>query len=70
MGRWYERITVFYYGIPSYGYGPDGFVMSFGIKRPLSLLSKNLFFTKKTAGSIYLDSVNPAENAHLVLIKI
>ncbi len=70
QGTWYERVAVFYYGIPSYGSGPEGFGLSFGKKRPLSLLSKNLFCSKKTTTRIYLDSVNPAEDSHIVLVKM
>lgn len=65
IGRWNFKVADFYYGLPPYGYSPDGFDLLIGSKRPLLLLSKNLFISKKTLTTVYLDSVNPAEDAHM-----
>jgi hypothetical protein len=69
-GTWVYLNAVFYYGVPFYGSSPDGFNIYVGTKRPLSLLSKNLFISKKTTTNFYLDSVNPSENAHATFTKI
>ncbi len=70
FGTWLYVNAVFYYGVPIYGSSPDGFNISFGTARPLSLLGKNLFISKKTTTNFYLDSVNPAENTHVIFTKI
>ena len=70
FGTWLYVQAIFYYGIPIYGSSPDGFNISFGTARPLSLLGKNLFISKKTTTNFYLDSVNPAENTHVTFTKI
>jgi hypothetical protein len=69
-GSWYYHPAIFYYGIPIYGSSPDGFNISIGTTRPLILLSKNLFISKKTSTTFYLDSINPAEDAHATFQKI
>jgi hypothetical protein len=69
-GSWVYLNAIFYYGIPIYGSSPDGFNIYIGTKRPLILLTKNLFISKKTTTNFYLDSVNPAENAHVTFTKI
>ena len=69
-GTWLYLPAVFYYGIPIYGTSPDGFNISFGITRPLSLLGKNLFISKKTTTNFYLSSVNPTEDTHITFTKI
>ncbi len=70
FGTWVYLNAVFYYGIPIYGSSPDGFNVYLGTSRPLSLLSKNLFISKKTTTNFYLDSVNPTENGHVTFTKI
>ncbi|MGZ3833694.1 MAG: hypothetical protein ACXVB0_09230 [Mucilaginibacter sp.] len=70
FGTWLYVNAVFYYGVPIYGSSPDGFNISFGTARPLSLLGKNLFINKKTTTNFYLSSVNPAENTHVTFTKI
>ncbi|WP_295801321.1 hypothetical protein [Mucilaginibacter sp.] len=69
-GTWLYQNAVFYYGVPIYGSSPDGFVINLGAVKPLSLLSKNLFISKKTTTDFFLSSVNPAENAHVRFSKI
>ena len=69
-GSWLYLPAVFYYGIPIYGTSPDGFNISLGITRPLSLLGKNLFISKKTTTNFYLNSVNPTEDTHITFTKI
>jgi hypothetical protein len=69
-GTWLYVPAVFYYGIPVYGSSPDGFDINFGLTRPLSLLGKNLFISKKTTTNFYLSSVNPAEDTHITFTKI
>ncbi|TFF36115.1 hypothetical protein [Mucilaginibacter psychrotolerans] len=68
-GTWLYLTASFYYGIPTYGYSPYGFNILLGTKKPLSLLSKNLFISKKTTTNLYVDSVNPAEDTHVTLVK-
>ena len=70
IGTWVYLNAVFYYGVPIYGSSPDGFNIYMGTAKPLSMLSKNLFISKKTTTNFYLDSVNPAENAHATFTKI
>lgn len=69
-GTWVYLKAVFYYGIPVYGSSPDGFNVNLGTTRPLSLLSKNLFISKKTTTNFYLSSVNPVEDTHITFTKI
>ncbi|MBC7507833.1 MAG: hypothetical protein H7320_03650 [Ferruginibacter sp.] len=68
-GTWLYLTASFYYGVPSYGYSPYGFNILLGTKKPLSLLSKNLFISKKTTTNLYVDSVNPAEDTHVTFVK-
>ena len=67
-GTWKPVVANFYYGNPI-GSNPDGFNIIIGSKRPLILMGKNLFIRKKTLTTVYLDSVNPAENAHMTLSR-
>ncbi|AMR30514.1 hypothetical protein A0256_03295 [Mucilaginibacter sp. PAMC 26640] len=69
-GTWLFLTAIFYYGIPSYGYSPNGFKIFLGTKKPLSLLSKNLFVSKKTTTNVYMDSINPAEDTHFIFVKV
>jgi hypothetical protein len=69
IGYWHYQEAVFYYGIPVYGSSPYGFTMNFGIL-PLASLNENYFISKKTLTTIYIDSVNPNENAHLIFSKL
>jgi hypothetical protein len=69
MGGWHYQEAVFYYGIPVYGSSPYGFTMTFGVV-PLTMLNENYFISKKTLSTIYIDSINPNENAHIILSKI
>ncbi|ASU33216.1 hypothetical protein [Mucilaginibacter xinganensis] len=70
VGSWLYQNAIFYYGIPIYGSSPDGFDISFGVTKPLGLLSKKLFISKKTTTNFFLSSINPAENAHVTFTKI
>jgi len=70
FGTWFYSTAVFYYGIPYYGSSPFGFNILLGTAKPLGLLSKNLFISKKTTTNVDMDSVNPAENAHVTFVKI
>ncbi|MDP9080313.1 MAG: hypothetical protein M3O71_23040 [Bacteroidota bacterium] len=70
FGTWLYVNAIFYYGVPIYGSSPDGFNIRFGTVRPLILLGKNLFISKKTTTNFYLSSVNPAENTHITFTKI
>jgi hypothetical protein len=69
-GTWVFTIPYFYYGVIWGGGSPDGFNIYMGISKPLGLLSKNLFVSKKTTTDVYLKSVNPAEGALITLTKI
>lgn len=69
-GSWRYQEAVFYYGIPVYGSSPYGFTMSIGSEFPLMHLNENYFVSKKTLTTIYIDSVNPNENAHLIFSKL
>lgn len=69
-GIWHYQDAVFYYGIPVYGYSPYGFTMSIGTSLPLTSLNTNYFISKKTLTTIYIDSVNPNENAHITFSKL
>ena len=69
-GTWVYLNAVFYYGVPVYGSSPDGFNINLGAARPLSLLSKNLFISKKTTTNFYLSSINPVEDTHITFTKI
>lgn len=68
-GYWHNQEAIFYYGIPVYGSSSYGFTMTFGMA-PLTMLNENFFISKKTLTTIYIDSVNPSENAHIVFSKI
>ena len=70
FGTWLYLTASFYYGIPSYGYSPYGFNILLGAKKPLSLLSKNLFISKKTTTNLFVDSVNPTEDTHVTFARI
>lgn len=69
-GTWHYQDAVFYYGIPVYGSSPYGFTMSIGSSLPLTNLNENYFISKKTLTTIYIDSINPNENAHVILSKL
>jgi hypothetical protein len=69
-GTWVFTVPNFYYGYIFYPGAPDGFNVYLGTSRPLSLLSKNLFVSKKTTTNIYLKTVNPAEGIEITLAKI
>jgi hypothetical protein len=70
VGGWHYQEAIFYYGIPIYGSSPYGFTMTIGSGLPLTMLNENYFISKKTLTSIYIDSINPNENAHIVLTKL
>jgi hypothetical protein len=70
IGSWLYVPAVFYYGVPVYGTSPDGFDISFGTTRPLSLLGKGLFISKKTTTNFYLNSINPVEDTHIIFTKM
>jgi hypothetical protein len=70
IGTWHYQDAVFYYGIPVYGSSPYGFTMNIGYQLPLINLDKNYFISKKTLTTVYIDSVNPNENAHAVFSKL
>lgn len=70
IGIWHYQDAIFYYGIPIYGSSPYGFTMSIGTQLPLISLNENYFISKKTLTTIYIDSINPNENAHLILSKL
>lgn len=69
-GSWHYQDAVFYYGIPVYGSSPYGFTMTIGTTLPLISLNENYFISKKTLTTIYIDSINPNENAHITLSKL
>jgi hypothetical protein len=69
-GFWHYQDAVFYYGIPVYGSSPYGFTMTIGTDLPLISLNENYFISKKTLTNIYIDSINPNENAHITLSKL
>ena len=69
-GIWHYQDAVFYYGIPVYGSSPYGFTMSIGTSLPLISLNTNYFISKKTLTTIYIDSINPNENAHITFSKL
>ena len=70
IGSWHYQDAVFYYGIPVYGSSPYGFTMTIGTDLPLINLNENYFISKKTLTTIYIDSINPNENAHITLSKL
>lgn len=70
IGYWHYQEAVFYYGIPVYGSSPYGFTMNIGSSLPLISLNENYFISKKTLTTIYIDSINPNENAHITLSKM
>lgn len=70
IGTWHYQDAIFYYGIPVYGSSPYGFSMTIGTQLPLIELDKNYFISKKTLTTIYIDSINPNENAHITLSKM
>ena len=70
IGTWHYQDAVFYYGIPIYGSSPYGFTMTIGTSLPLISLNENYFISKKTLTTIYIDSINPNENAHISLSKL
>lgn len=70
LGSWHYQEAVFYYGIPVYGSSPYGFTMNIGTGLPLTSLNENYFISKKTLTTIYIDSINPNENAHVILSKL
>jgi hypothetical protein len=39
-------------------------------KLPLINLNENYFISKKTLTTVYIDSINPNENAHITLSKL
>jgi hypothetical protein len=69
-GFWHYQDAVFYYGIPVYGSSPYGFTMTIGTSLPLISLNENYFISKKTLTTIYIDSINPNENAHMTFSKL
>jgi hypothetical protein len=69
-GYWHYQEAVFYYGIPVYGSSPYGFTMTIGTSLPLISLNENYFISKKTLTTIYVDSINPNENAHITISKL
>lgn len=69
-GGWHYQEAVFYYGIPIYGSSPYGFTMNIGTSVPLISLNGNYFISKKTLTTIFIDSINPSENAHVTLSKM
>lgn len=70
IGTWHYQDAIFYYGIPVYGSSPYGFTMTIGTQLPLIELDKNYFISKKTLTTIYIDSINPNENAHITFSKL
>ncbi len=70
IGTWHYQDAVFYYGIPVYGSSPYGFTMTIGTTLPLISLNENYFISKKTLTTIYIDSINPNENAHITFSKL
>jgi hypothetical protein len=70
IGTWRYQDAIFYYGIPIYGSSPYGFTMTIGTQLPLIELDKNFFISKKTLTTIYIDSINPNENAHITLSRL
>lgn len=70
VGSWHYQEAIFYYGIPVYGSSPYGFTMTIGTSVPLTLLNGNYFISKKTLTAVYIDSINPSENAHIILSKL
>ena len=69
-GTWHYQEAIFYYGVPVYGSSPYGFTMAIGTTLPLMSLNENYFISKKTLTTIYIDSINPNENAHITLSKL
>jgi hypothetical protein len=70
IGYWHYQEAVFYYGLPVYGSSPYGFTMNIGTSLPLISLNENFFISKKTLTTIYIDSINPNENAHVTFSKL
>lgn len=70
IGYWHYLEAIFYYGIPVYGSSPYGFTMTIGSGLPLTSLNENYFISKKTLTIIYIDSINPNENAHITFSKL
>lgn len=70
IGYWHYQDAIFYYGLPVYGSSPYGFTMTIGSSLPLTSLNENYFISKKTLTTIYIDSINPSENAHITLSKM
>jgi len=70
IGSWHYQEAIFYYGIPVYGSSPYGFTMTIGTSLPLISLNENYFISKKTLTAVYIDSINPNENAHIILSKL
>jgi hypothetical protein len=70
IGYWHYQEAIFYYGLPVYGSSPYGFTMTIGSSLPLTSLNENYFISKKTLTTIYIDSINPNENAHITLSKM
>ena len=70
IGFWHYQDAIFYYGIPVYGSSPYGFTMTIGTSLPLISLNENYFISKKTLTTIYVDSINPNENAHITISKM
>jgi len=70
IGYWHYQEAIFYYGLPVYGSSPYGFTMTIGSSLPLTSLNENYFISKKTLTTIYIDSINPNENAHITLSKL
>lgn len=70
IGFWHNQEAIFYYGIPVYGSSSYGFTMSIGSTLPLTMLNENYFISKKTLTTMYIDSINPNENAHITLSKL
>lgn len=70
IGAWHNQDAIFYYGVPVYGSSPYGFTMNIGTDLPLMELDKNYFISKKTLTTVYIDSINPNENAHITFSKM
>ncbi len=70
IGYWHYQDAIFYYGLPVYGSSPYGFTMTIGTDLPLTSLNENYFISKKTLTTIYIDSINPNENAHITFSKL
>jgi hypothetical protein len=68
-GTWIAAEAVFYYGIPVYGSNPNGFFITLGSDLPLSLLGKNFFVSFKGLSAFELESINPAEDTHVIFTK-